>query len=279
MSYSIIDAHQHFWEPGRFDYPWMTPKVQGLIRPFLAHDLKPILAQEGVDRTIVVQALSSLPEARWLLELASANEFIAGVVTWADLTSPNLAKDLDGLQAHPKFKGIRHQIENEPDDAWMIREAALQGFCELERRGIPYELLVGPRHLKYVPLLREHCPRLKLVVDHIAKPHIAEREFDLWAREIERVSQLPDVWCKLSGIITEANWDGWTVDDLRPYVEHVVNKFGYHRVMFGSDWPVCTLAGTYQRVVEALRQILGPLPETQAQKLWGATASEVYQLD
>ena len=279
MSYSIVDAHQHFWEPGRFDYPWMTPKVQGLIRPFLPTDLKPILAQEGVDRTIVVQALSSLPEACWLLELASANKFIAGVVTWADLTSPNVAKDLDGLQAHPKFKGIRHQIENEPDDAWMIRKDVLQGFCELERRGIPYELLVGSRHLKYVKPLRERCPRLKLVVDHLAKPHIAEREFDLWAREIEHVSELPDVWCKLSGIITEASWGSWTVDDLRPYVEHVVNKFGYGRVMFGSDWPVCNLAGTYKQVIEALRSIVGPLPDNDARRLWGATASEVYQLD
>jgi len=279
MSYSIVDAHQHFWEPGRFDYPWMTAKVKGLIRPFLPKDLRPLLPQAGVERTIVVQAISSLAEARWLLELASANEFVSGVVAWADLTSSNLAKDLDKLQAHPKFKGIRHQIEVEPNDAWMIRDDVLRGFAELERRGIPYELLVGPHHLKYVPLVRERCPRLKLVVDHIAKPRIAEREFELWAREVERVSELPKVWCKLSGMITEANWAAWKADDLRPYVEHVISKFGYDRVMFGSDWPVCTLAGTFQQVVEALRQILGPLPEAEARKLWGATASEVYQLD
>jgi L-fuconolactonase len=279
MSYSIVDAHQHFWDPGRFDYPWMNAKVQGLVRPFLPEDLRPLLLQARVDRTLVVQAISCLAEGHWLLELASANEFIAGVVAWADLASPNLAEDLDVLQAHPKFKGIRHQIEGEQSDAWMVRQDVLRGFAELEARGIPYELLVGPRHLKYVPLVRERCPRLKLVVDHIAKPRIAEREFDSWARELERVSELPNVWCKLSGMITEANWTSWTADDLRPYVEHVIRLFGYDHVMFGSDWPVCMLAGTYQQVVEALRQILGPLPEAEGRKLWGATASEVYQLD
>jgi L-fuconolactonase len=279
MSYTVVDAHQHCWDPDRFDYFWMTAKVQPLVRPFLPEHLRPLLSEAGVDRTVLVQAISSYAEGRWLLELASANEFIAGVVTWADLTSSALAKELDGLQLHPKFKGVRHQIEEESDDAWMVREDVLRGFAELERRGIPFDLLVKPRHLKHVSAVRERCPRLRLVVDHIGKPRIAERSFDEWARHLERVSELPDVWCKLSGMNTEADWKTWTPDDLRPYVKHVVDKFGYNRVMFGSDWPVCNLAGNYQQVIEALRGVLGPLPDQEAEKLWGRAAIEFYRLD
>jgi L-fuconolactonase len=236
MATMVVDAHQHFWDPARLHYFWMTGEaLRPLMRSFLPEHLKPLLSAAAVDRTVIVQAISSAEEAQWLLELASANEFVAGVVTWADLRSGDLAEELDKLQAHPRFKGVRHQIENETDDAWMVRDDVLKGLAELERRDIPYDLLVHARHLKYVPQVRERCPRLKLVVDHIAKPRIGERGFDEWAREMERVAQLPDVWCKLSGMITEAKWGAWTADDLRPYVQHVVNKFGLDRVMFGSD--------------------------------------------
>lgn len=276
----IVDAHQHFWDPGRFHYFWMTgEKLQALKRSFLPEHLTPLLSQSAVERTVIVQAISSSEEAQWLLELAAAHEFVAGVVTWADLRNKDLAKELDKLQSHPKFKGIRHQIETETDDAWMICDDVLGGLAELERREVPYDLLVHARHLKYIPVVRERCPRLKLVVDHLAKPRIAEREFDEWARELEQVSRLPNVWCKLSGMTTEAKWDAWTPDDLRPYVQHVINQFGLERVMFGSDWPVCTLAGTYQQVVDALRQVLGSLPEPGARKLWGENACTFYKLD
>jgi L-fuconolactonase len=274
----IVDAHQHFWDPERLDYFWMTDAIKVLRRSFLPEDLLPLLKQAGVNRTVIVQAISSYDEARWLLELASRSKFVAGVVTWADLCSRELPKELDRLQAHPKFKGVRHQIENEPDDAWMVREDVLASFAELERRAIPYDLLVHTQHLKYVHLVRERCPGLRLVVDHIAKPRIGEREFDEWAGEIERISKLPNIWCKLSGMNTEAKWDSWTPEDLRPYVRHVVNQFGMDRVMFGSDWPVCTLAGTYQQVVDALQRALGPLPEQDTRKIWGENACKFYQL-
>ena len=274
----VVDAHQHFWDPERLHYFWMTEGVKSLKRKFLPEDLGPLLSQAGVERTVIVQAISSTEEAQWLLDLASAHEFVAGVVTWADLRSRDLPRELDKLQAHPKFKGVRHQMEAESDDAWMVRDDVLAGLAELERRAIPYDLLVHARHLKYVPRVRERCPNLKLVVDHIAKPRIGEREFDGWAREIERVSQLPDIWCKLSGMITEARWDAWTPNDLQPYVRHVLDQFGLSRVMFGSDWPVCTLAGYYQQVVDALRQVLGPLSPADAQKVWGENACEFYRL-
>ena len=278
MSELVVDAHQHFWDVGRFQYPWMTPQVDSLRRNFLPRDLKPLLAQAGVDRTILVQAQHSLEESRWFLEMAGANDFIAGAVVWVDLTSPSLGRDLDEFQRHPKFKGVRHIIEDEPDDAWVVREVVLAGLGELERRGIPYDLLVQPRHLNYIPRLRDRCPGLKLVVDHIAKPPIAQGKMDGWDRDMETVARLPQLWCKLSGMVTEANWHTWTPDDLKPYVEHVVKQFGTDRLLFGSDWPVCTLAGSYQQVVDALRHALGPLGEAEAAKIWGGNARRFYQL-
>jgi L-fuconolactonase len=274
-----IDAHQHFWEVGRFTYPWMSPEVDVLRRDFLPENLKPLLGEAGIDRTVVVQAHASLAEARWLLELAATYHILAGVVAWVDLTSSNLGRDLDELQRNAKFVGVRHLIQDEPDDAWMLCKDVLEGFCELERRDIPYDVLIYPRHLNKVPKLREHCPKLRLVIDHLAKPPIARNEIDTWARDMETVALLPHVWCKLSGMITEANWRAWTPQDLKPYVKHVVQLFGYDRLMFGSDWPVCTLAGSYQQVVNALRECIGPVSEAQNDALWGGTARSFYRLD
>src|SRR5213596_3127620 len=149
---------------------------------------------------------------------------------------------------YSNYKGVWHQIDDGLDDAWMIRDDVIRGFGELERRGVPYDLLVQPRHLQYLPKLRERCPRLKLVVNHIGKPPIAQGRMDVWARELEAVALLPNVWCKLSGMITEADWKSWAPDTLKPYVQHVVDHFGYDRLLFGSDWLVCTLAGSYQQV-------------------------------
>jgi L-fuconolactonase len=274
-----IDAHQHFWDRGRFTYSWMTHQVEVLRRDFLPAHLRSLLGEAGMDRAIVVQAHQSLAEARWLLELAASNEFLAGVVAWVDLTGSNLARDLDELQRNSKFKGVRHLIQDEPDDAWMLRQDVVKGFRELERRDIPYDVLIYPRHLKNVPKLREHCPTLRLVIDHLAKPHIAKHEIESWARDIESVAALPQVWCKVSGMITEADWRTWTPRDLQPYVKHVVQLFGYDRSMFGSDWPVCTLAGWYQQVVDALRECLGPISEAAHAALWGGTARSFYRLD
>jgi L-fuconolactonase len=278
MKQLVIDAHQHYWEFGRFDYFWMTPEREALRRNFLPEDLAPLLRKSGVDRTIAVQAHASHEESFWLLELASSYEFVAGVVAWTDLTSPNLGKALDEFQRHRKFKGIRHPLEAEPDDGWVVRVEVLQGLAELERRGIPFDLVIFPRHLKYVPEIRERCPRLKLVIDHLAKPDIASRKFESWARELERVAKLPLVWCKLSGMVTEADHKNWRQEDFRLYVDHVVRHFGYDRVMFGSDWPICVLAASYDQVVYTLSSALGPLTEDESAKVWGRNASEFYAL-
>jgi len=275
----VVDSHQHFWDIDRFEYWWLTPEREVLRRNYLPEDLRPLLSQTGVKFTVAVQAHDSLMEAHWLLELASANDFIAGVVGWVDLTSRDVARDLDILQKHPKFKGVRHPLEAEPDDAWMLRKNVMSGFAELERREIPFDLIIWPRHLKYLPQLREKCPRLRLVIDHVALPLIAEKKVDDWERDMEIVARLPEVWCKLSGMITRANPKSWTPEDFKPYVAHVVRHFGYDRLMFGTDWPICTLAGSYEEVVEVLRKVLGPLREEDAAKVWGGNARIFYRLE
>jgi L-fucono-1,5-lactonase len=278
MRAKVVDAHQHFWDVRRFKYWWLTPERKVLHRNFLPEDLKPLLGQTDVQLTVAVQAHPSLAEAYWLLELASANDFMAGVVGWVDLAGHNVGKDLDKLQRYPKFKGIRHPIEAEPNDEWMLRTDVLEGLGELERRGIPFDLIIHPRHLKYLPRLREKCPRLKLVIDHIALPPIAEKKMDGWDRDIEMVAQLPDVWCKLSGMIHQAGPKDWKPSDLKPYVDHVVKQFGYDRLMFGTDWPICTLAVSYQQVIDALRVVLGPIRKEDASRVWGRSAQRFYDI-
>lgn len=278
MEHRVIDAHQHYWDPGRFEYAWMSPTVQPLVRAFLPSDLRPLLQQTGVHQTVVVQAISSFEEARWLLGLADGNDFIAGVVAWADLRSPQLGRQLDELQKHPKFCGVRHQVEDEPDDDWILRDDVVRGLNEVARRDITYDALVRPRHLNRLPRLRERCPDLRIVIDHAAKPGIAERVFEPWATDIAAAADLPKMWCKLSGMNTEAKWDRWSPADLRPYVTHVVEHFGPERLMFGSDWPVCILAGSYQQTADALRECVGALSPEDQEKVWGATAATFYRL-
>lgn len=279
MNYRVVDAHQHFWDIDRFDYWWLTPERKVLRRNYLPDDLNPLLDETGVNDTVAVQAHESFQETEWLLELASSNEFIAGVVGWVDLKSRDVASALDVLQKHPKFKGIRHPVEAELDDAWILREELRPGFTELERRDIPFDLIIWPRHLKYLAAMKGKYPGLRLVIDHIASPPIAEGKMDGWNRDMETVARLPDVWCKLSGMVTRADHRKWKPENLKPYVDHVIACFGYDRLMFGTDWPISTLAGSYSKVVKALRSVLGPLREDDEAKVWGENARKFYRLD
>jgi len=279
MANLVVDAHQHFWDPGRYSYPWMdAPGLEPLRRSYLPEDLEPILHEAGVNQTVLVQAQSSLNETRWFLELAEANDFIAGVVGWVDLTARDLGAVLDELIKHPKFKGVRHQAENEPSDAWLNRDDVLRGFKELARRGLTYDLLVKPKHLKYVPVVAERVPELRMVVDHIAKPFIAARQFEPWAADIAAAACIPGVYCKLSGMITEAELRYWKPADLKPYIDHVIEHFGLERVMFGSDWPVCTLAGSYQQVFDALSENLKGISRAERARVFGGNARTFYRL-
>ena len=277
MTLPIVDAHQHYWDLVRFSYPWMSPELGILLQDYLPSDLKPILERNGVRRTVVVQALSSPAETDWLLELAAQSDFIAGVVGWADLTAPGLGQTLDRLMLNPRFRGLRHQVQDEPDDAWILRGDVQRGLGELARRNLPYDLLLHPRHLPLVPQVAEQHPDLRLVIDHLAKPPIAQGRLEPWATDLRQAALWPNVYCKLSGMATEAG-AGWVDADLAPYVKVAVEAFGHERLMFGSDWPVCLIAGSYERVIGALRRALGPLSAEDEARMFGGNAIEVYRL-
>jgi L-fuconolactonase len=274
-----IDAHQHFWDLGRFEYSWMPAGPSVLRQTFLPHLLARILERNRFDGSVLVQANTILAETRWLLDLAEANDFIRGVVGWVDLTDPRLGAVLDELQKRPKFKGVRHPVQDENDDRWLVRDDVLKGLAELARRGLPYDLLLRPRHLPLVPRIAERVPDLRMVIDHIAKPQIAAQAMEPWARDIEAAAGLSQVYCKLSGMITEANPDGWKPEHLWPYVAHVMQVFGPDRLMFGSDWPVCMLAGSWKEVLAAFTQAIGPQPIEVREKLLGETVARFYGIE
>jgi L-fuconolactonase len=271
-----IDAHQHFWDLSRFEYSWMPPKPSVLRQTFLPDRLAPILTRNRFEGSVLVQANTLLAETKWLLDLANANEFIRAVVGWVDLTDPLLGSVLDGLQKNPKFKGVRHPIHDEADDHWLMRADVLGGLRELARRDLPYDLLVRPRHLPLVPRVAERVPDLRMVIDHIGKPLIAAQVLEPWERDMGVASQLPQVYCKLSGMITEADPKVRMADQLRPYVSHVMRILGPDRLMFGSDWPVCMLAGTWKEALAAFTQSIGPQPIEVREKLLGETAQRFY---
>jgi L-fuconolactonase len=274
----MIDAHQHFWQVGRFDYPWMSSDLGVLYRDYLPHDLAPILKQNGVAQTVVVQASNSVAESRWLLELADANSFIAGVIGWVDLISADGEAQLNELSAHPKFKGVRHLVESEPEDDWLIKPAVLSGLRRLATYDLSYDLLVHTRHLRHVPEVAESCPELRFVIDHLAKPPIAQNEIKEWARALKPVADYQNIHCKLSGLVTEANWSSWQTNDLRPFVDCVLELFGPERMMFGSDYPVCLLAASYDRVLDAFQELLKYLSDSDRDKIFSKNAAAFYRL-
>lgn len=273
-----IDAHQHFFNLQKFDYPWMPPEPSP-VRQDLGPDLLArILKRNRFDGSVVVQALQIPGETQWLLELASHHDFILGVVGWADLTDSRLGGTLHGLQRHPKFKGIRHPVQNQLDTKWLLGPEGLRGLRELAARRLPFDLLVRPPHLPLIPRLADAVPDLPLVIDHLGKPRIAEGDFEPWANEMERIGGIPHVCVKLSGMITEAG-PGWKAAMLAPYVRHALNVFGPQRLMFGSDWPVCLLAAdTWKKVLAAFTQALGAQTMETRSLLLGDTAQRFYRL-
>ena len=274
----VIDSHHHFWEIDRFDYSWM-PEGSPLATDYGPEELKPLIANAGVDYTVIVQAVSSPDEARWLLELAEDNEFIAGVVGWVDLTDPEIGHTLDELQQSRCFVGVRHIWESEEDPGWIVNSGAINGLKELARRDLAFDFLAKPANLPYIPQVMDQVPDLRAVVDHIAKPLIADHVVEPWLTDLRKVASINGVHCKVSGMITEADHQNWTVDDLRPYVHHVLGMFGSDRLMFGTDWPVCTLAGGYEQVVDTAREILGSLSPAAKADVFGGTAARFYRLD
>ena len=275
---TIVDSHHHFWSLDRLEYGWMPPGPNVLRHNFLPETMAPCLEEAGVSKTVLVQAHQSIEEAHWLLEIAEVMDFVAGVVAWADLTNPALGRDLDSIQAKKGLVGIRHQVEEEPDEAWLVRPDVIEGLKEVARHGLAYDLLVKGPHIKYVPEVAEKVPDLRMVVDHIAKPLIAAGEMDPWATHMADVAAIPGVYCKVSGMVTEADHIHWTVDDLVPYVAHVIEQFGFDRIMWGSDWPVCLLASSYANVLDAAMQAVGDLTPDQRQRFLAQNAVDFYGL-
>jgi len=275
----IVDSHQHFWQVGRFDYPWMTPEVDVLCRDYLPPALEPVLQRNGVGQTILVQASNSVAETRWLLQLADEHPFIAGVVGWVDLQSESVGQQLDEFAAHPKFKGVRHLVESEPADDWLHQASVLKGFGELASRGLSYDLLVHTRHLKHARTTIDECPDSRFVIDHMAKPPIARNEIDEWARQMKPFAAAANVWCKLSGVVTEANWTSWRIEDFIPYVDKALEYFGPQRLMFGSDWPVCLLAAFYEQVLEMFQTLLADLSDEDRELIFSKNASQFYRIE
>ena len=256
----------------------MSPEVEVLYRDYLPPDIEPILEECGVAKTVLVQASNSVTETRWLLSLADRHQFIGAVVGWVDLMRSEVEQQLDELTAHPKFKGVRHLVESEPAEDWLVQPSVLRAFGVLASYGVTYDLLVHTRHLKHVKTLAESCPTLRLVVDHMAKPPVASGEVSEWVKEIREVAAYPNIHCKLSGLVTEADLRGWRTEDLRPFVERALEFFGPGRMMFGSDWPVCLRAASYRQVLESFQSLLAGLPGEDRSRIFGKNAAEFYQL-
>jgi L-fuconolactonase len=277
----VVDAHHHFWDPAMADYPWLTDELAAIRRPFGPDDLEPLLAAAGVDSTILVQTRPDFEETVEFLGIAERTPFVRGVVGWVDLTSVGVADDIADLSSRPggaALVGIRHQAHDEPDPDWLQRDDVIRGIEAVGAAGLVYDLLVRPRELPAAMRLARRLPDVRFVIDHIAKPPIARRELEPWAGLMAPFAELSNVACKLSGMVTEADWAHWTVDDLRPYVDRVLEVFGPGRLMFGSDWPVCLLAGSYQDVFEAARQVVSALSESERVGIFDENAVRTYRL-
>jgi L-fucono-1,5-lactonase len=278
-----VDAHQHFWDPARYEYPWMAGSALDPIRrAYGPADLADELERSGIDGTVLVQTLSSESETREFLRIAAATDFVVGVVGWVDLTAEDVDRQLYA-HAHAEggcwLVGIRHQVHDESDEHWLCRPDVRRGLLAVQERGLAYDLLLRAREIPAAIETVRDMPDLRFVVDHIAKPTIASGEDSSWAAGMKQLSAFPNVSVKLSGMITEADWANWTVSDLRPFVERVREWFGPGRLMFGSDWPVCLLAAaSYQEVLDAYRGALGEISDAEAQAVLGGNAQVFYGL-
>jgi L-fucono-1,5-lactonase len=277
-----IDGHQHFWDPARADYPWMeAPELAPIRRAFGPGDLAPLLRANEIDASILVQCRSSIEETEEFLRLAAATSFVAGVVGWADLTDGAVGETLARLRSSPggeRLAGIRHQVHDEPDPDWLLRADVQRGLAAVVEHDLAYDLLVRPRELPAAIATAQAFPQGRFVLDHAAKPPIAEGFSREWADLLVALAACDNVWCKISGLSTEARWNDWDAERLLPFVAHAANCFGEDRLIFGSDWPVCLLAGSYGATKGALEDCLTKLGPHLRDKAFGANAQQAYLL-
>lgn len=273
----VIDTHNHFWLYGRSELYWMTPDLTLLQRDFTPADLRPEMVAVGVDRSVIVQAARSRWDHEWWFRLTEEYDFVSAVVGWVPLESPEVGALLDEYARHPAFRGVRATAENEPDPDWLARPEVRRGIREVARRGLTLDLLVRTPHLGHIPRLAEENPELMMVVDHLAKPPIASGDLDLWARRMEALVPYPNIWGKVSGLLTEAG-PRPTVEKIRPVVQFARERFGLERLMWGSDWPVCLLAADYRTTFQTVAAALEPLSADERAAIFGRNALRFYRL-
>jgi L-fuconolactonase len=273
-----IDAHQHFWRYSPQTHAWIDDTMRPLKRDFLPRDLEPLLRDAGFDSCIAVQAEQSIAETEWLLALADEHVFIRGVVGWVDLRALDVEEQLRRIAARPKLRGVRHIAQDEPDDRFLMRSDFTRGIAALAAFDLAYDILIYPRQMPAAVELAQAFPQQRFVLDHLGKPQIRDGELERWARGIAALSRNRNVSCKLSGMVTEAAWAKWSPTDFTPYLDTVMDWFGPERLMIGSDWPVCTLAGSYGDVTDIVRSYIERLTDSDREAILGGTATRVYGL-
>jgi L-fucono-1,5-lactonase len=273
-----IDAHQHFWRYDAAEYGWIDDALVELRRDCLPDEAQREMAGVGFHASVAVQARQTLDETRALLELADAHPWIAGVVGWVDLQAEDARRQIETLAEHPKLVGIRHVVQSEPDDRFMLRPQFCRGLGLLEEFGLAYDLLVYSRHLPMTVELVEHFVSQRFVLDHLGKPDIRHGELARWERDVRALAAHSNVFAKLSGLVTEADWKSWTKDDIRPYLDIAFDCFGAERLMIGSDWPVCTVAGGYARTMTMVWDYLAHRSAHERDAVLGGNAQRFYNL-
>ncbi|MBN2611144.1 MAG: amidohydrolase family protein [Bacteroidales bacterium] len=274
----IIDAHQHFWKYNKREYPWINDQMEILKKNYLPGHLSSLMTEEKIIGSVAVQARQSIEETEWLLQLADEYEFVKGVVGWVDLCSKNLTDQLDKYASNQKLVGVRHVIHDEPDDFYILRNDFNRGIEELKKYNLTYDILIFEHHLpQTIEFVKKH-PNQIFIVDHIAKPKIRQGNLHPWKTNIEKLAGFQNVFCKLSGIITEADWKNWNDETIKPYLDVVVDAFGTNRVMIGSDWPVCLVAGSYKQVIELTTDYFTKFSENEKGAVFGNNALNIYQM-
>lgn len=271
-----IDSHQHFWNYSQEEYGWIPQ--ESIRKDFLPKDLKPLLQDNNFDGCVAVQARQCETETEWLLELAENNEFIKGVVGWIDLRSDNLEARIEHFQQYPKLKGYRHVVQGEKDDRFIVRPDFTKGIKLLQKYKIPYDILIYAKHLAVTQEFVQIFPEHDFVIDHIAKPKIADGGFNYWLKNMKPFQTYENVRCKLSGMVTETNFNNWEDEDFHPYIESCLEIFGPERLMIGSDWPVCILSGEYKKVMDIVKNYISKLSDSEQNLILGKCASEFYRL-
>lgn len=276
---SRIDAHQHFWHYDPVRDGWIDENMSLIQRDFLPEHLQPILQQHNFNGCVTVQSDQSEAETIFQLNNAEKNGFIKGVVGWVDLKSDDIEDKLAELNQYPKLKGLRHILQGEPDRALMLQPAFKNGINKLNKFSYTYDVLIFPDQLKYTAELVSAFPNQPFVINHLAKPYIKDQKVAEWEKEIKAIAAYENVFCKISGLVTEANWQKWDKADLRPYLDVVIEAFGTKRIMFGSDWPVCLVAATYSQVLEIVTEYFSAFSATEQELFFGVNATSFYNLN